>query len=70
MEASGKDLKVSSLMRELRIFIGFQSEVDVIKMMLQEVLNGCESRLGQRAWSKGEVKYAPKVMSYQHKRVL
>lgn len=55
-------------MLELRILIGFQSEGDMIKMMLLEELKGFESRLGKRASDKGEVKYVPHVISYQHKR--
>lgn len=39
----------------------------MIKMMLQEVLKGFESRLGERGWGKGEVKHTFKVISYQHK---
>lgn len=38
----------------------------MIKMMLQEVLKGFESRLGERVWGKGEVKHIFKVISYQH----
>lgn len=49
-------------MWELRVLTGFESEGDMIKMMLQEVLKGFESRLGERAWDKGEVK---DVLSHQ-----
>lgn len=38
----------------------------MIEMMLQEVLKGFESRLGERVWGKGEVKHIFKVISYQH----
>lgn len=60
---------VSSLMWELRVPTGFESEGDMIKMMLQEVLKGCESRLGKRVWGKGEVKCVSKVIIYQHRKV-
>lgn len=39
----------------------------MIKMMFQEVLEGFESRLGERVWDKGEVKYIFKVISFQYK---
>lgn len=66
-KASGKGLKVSSLIWELRVLTGFESEGDMIKTMLQEVLEGFESRLGERVWDKGEVKHISKVISSQHK---
>ena len=50
-------------MWELRVLIGFESEGDMIKMMLQEVLKGFESRRGKRVWGKGEVKGTSKLSS-------
>jgi len=40
----------------------------MIKMMLQEVLKGFESRLGKRVWGKGEVKGTSKLSSISTKR--
>lgn len=59
---------VSSLMWELRVLIGFESEGDMIKMMLQEVLKGFESRLGKSVCGKGEVKGTSKLSSISAKK--
>ena len=45
---------MSSLMWELRVLIGFESEGDMIKMMLQEVLKGFESRHNSSYWDLTE----------------
>lgn len=62
MGHADKGLRLPSLMGELRVLTGFESEGDMIKMMLQEVLKGFESRWGERAWDEGEV---PHISTHQ-----